>query len=61
MRLLLWDFDGTLGYRQGGLFGSATLELLCRNRPGLKTDIEQLRNAKYACPSLSDVKTIVTR
>jgi putative hydrolase of the HAD superfamily len=41
--LLIWDFEGTLGYREGGMFGSAMLELLRREMSGLEVDAEQLR------------------
>lgn len=34
MKLILWDFDGTLGYRDGGWSGTL-VEVLHRNYPGL--------------------------
>jgi len=42
-RLLLWDFDGTLGYRDGGMWTASLFEVLQREEPGLEVDIEQLR------------------
>ncbi len=42
-RLLLWDFDGTLGYREGGMWTASLFEVLQREEPGLAVDIEQLR------------------
>ena len=42
-RLLLWDFDGTLGYRESGMWTASLFEVLQREEPGLEVDIEQLR------------------
>jgi putative hydrolase of the HAD superfamily len=33
MKLLLWDFDGTLAFREGGMFGAALLEVVGREHP----------------------------
>ncbi len=41
--LLLWDFDGTLAYRQGGMFSAALLETLQGMGRAEGVSIEQLR------------------
>ena len=28
MKTLIWDFDGTLGYREGGMFGASLIEAI---------------------------------
>lgn len=43
LRVLLWDFDGTLGYRAGGMWSASLLEVLQREEPGLEVSIDQLR------------------
>ncbi len=43
MRLLIWDFDGTLGYRAGGSWTAALLEVIRHDTPGLDVDIDHLR------------------
>jgi len=43
MRYLLWDFDGTLGYRDGGAWTAALLETLDLALPEHAITLEQLR------------------
>ena len=43
MKYLIWDFDGTLAYRQGGLWSAALLEILHQADPACQVSIEQLR------------------
>lgn len=43
MHLLIWDFDGTLGYRVGGMWTATLLELLRREMPDLEVKAQQLR------------------
>jgi putative hydrolase of the HAD superfamily len=43
MRTLIWDFDGTLGYREGGMFGAALLEVVQRAAPDLEISQDQIR------------------
>jgi putative hydrolase of the HAD superfamily len=43
MRLLLWDFDGTLGYREGGMFAAAMVELARAEVSGLEIAAEDLQ------------------
>jgi len=43
MRYLLWDFDGTLGFRDGGAWTAALLETLNLAMPGHAVTLEQLR------------------
>jgi putative hydrolase of the HAD superfamily len=43
MNLLMWDFDGTLGYRDGGMWAAALLELIFNEVPGSGVTAEQLR------------------
>ncbi|MFW6135768.1 MAG: HAD family hydrolase [Chloroflexota bacterium] len=43
MRLLIWDFDGTLGYREGGMWSSALIELLHKEVPQIEASAEQFR------------------
>lgn len=42
-RLLIWDFDGTLGYRAGGMWSGALLEVIATAAPGLHVTAAQLR------------------
>ena len=42
MRLLIWDFDGTLGYRAGGAWTASLLEVVRREIPQLPVTLEQL-------------------
>jgi putative hydrolase of the HAD superfamily len=39
-KVLLWDFDGTLGYRLGGMWSSALLEALLEVEPDSKATID---------------------
>lgn len=43
MRYLIWDFDGTLGYREGGAWTASLLEMLDLALPGHPVTLEQLR------------------
>jgi len=43
MRYLIWDFDGTLGYREGGAWTASLLETLDLALPGHTVTLEQLR------------------
>jgi putative hydrolase of the HAD superfamily len=40
---LLWDFDGTLGFRHGGMWGAAVLEVLTAHTSDLTVSLDQLR------------------
>jgi putative hydrolase of the HAD superfamily len=42
VKLILWDFDGTLGYRDGGWTGTL-LEVLHRHRPGFPATRDDVR------------------
>jgi putative hydrolase of the HAD superfamily len=43
MRVLIWDFDGTLGYREGGMWSRALLELLHQEMPTVEATADQVR------------------
>ena len=43
IRYLIWDFDGTLGYRDGGMWTGTLLEIVTRARPELGVTAEQLK------------------
>lgn len=43
MRALIWDFDGTLGYRKGGMFGASLLEVVQRLAPNAGVTLDQIR------------------
>jgi len=43
MKALIWDFDGTLGYRQGGMWGAALLQVIQQDEPTRPISLEQLR------------------
>ena len=43
MKYLIWDFDGTLGYRQNGMWSMALLEILRQEKPELHVTMEQIR------------------
>ena len=43
MKLLIWDFDGTLGYREGGAWTESLFEVVQREVPGSGVTHEQLR------------------
>ena len=43
MHYLIWDFDGTLGYREGGAWTASLLEMLDLALPGHPVTLEQLR------------------
>jgi putative hydrolase of the HAD superfamily len=43
VKTLIWDFDGTLGYRTGGMFGGALREVVHREAPALDVPIERFR------------------
>ena len=44
MKYLVWDFDGTLGYRQNGLWSAALMEILQRYKPDCRATIDQVRS-----------------
>jgi putative hydrolase of the HAD superfamily len=39
-KVLFWDFDGTLGYRMGGMWSSALLEALLETDPACKATLD---------------------
>jgi len=41
--LLIWDFDGTLAYRIGGMWSAALLEVISSEAPGRSVSADQLR------------------
>lgn len=41
-KVLLWDFDGTLGYRRGGKWSSALLEALHEIDPDCDVTLDDL-------------------
>jgi len=43
MKLLIWDFDGTLGYREGGAWTASLFEVVQREAPDSGVTYEQLR------------------
>jgi putative hydrolase of the HAD superfamily len=43
MKYLIWDFDGTLGYRQDGMWSMALLEILRQEKPEFRMTMEQIR------------------
>ncbi|OPZ83054.1 MAG: GMP/IMP nucleotidase YrfG [bacterium ADurb.Bin429] len=43
MQYLIWDFDGTLGYRDGGMWSGTLREILRDERPEIDAPIEVLR------------------
>jgi putative hydrolase of the HAD superfamily len=43
IKTLIWDFDGTLGYREGGMWGAALLEVIQQESPGLGVSMDQVR------------------
>ena len=43
MQLVLWDFDGTLAYRQGGMWVATLLDILGEFAPNLCVTAEQVR------------------
>jgi len=43
MKYLIWDFDGTLGYRQGGMWSMALLEIIRQEKPEFHASMEQIR------------------
>ena len=42
-KLLIWDFDGTLAYRRGGMWAAALVEVIQEADPGLPVTEAQLR------------------
>jgi putative hydrolase of the HAD superfamily len=48
MRYLIWDFDGTLGYREGGAWTASLLETLDLVLPEHTVTLEQLRLYTHA-------------
>jgi putative hydrolase of the HAD superfamily len=43
MHAIIWDFDGTLGYRSGGAWTASLWEVLQAEEPGCQVTQEQLR------------------
>lgn len=43
MHYLIWDFDGTLGYREGGAWTASLLETIAMVLPDFPVTLEQLR------------------
>jgi len=43
MKYLIWDFDGTLAYRQGGMWSATLLEILHQEDPACPISLDQLR------------------
>jgi putative hydrolase of the HAD superfamily len=43
MKYLIWDFDGTLGYRQGGMWSATLLEILRQANSGHAVSLDQIR------------------
>ena len=43
MKYLIWDFDGTLGYRRDGMWSMAFLEILRQEKPELHVTMEQIK------------------
>ncbi len=43
MKLLVWDFDGTLGYRDGGDWAASLLEVLLRALPDSDVTLDAVR------------------
>ena len=43
MGILIWDFDGTLGYREGGMFGASLLEVVQWIAPEAAVTHDQIR------------------
>jgi len=41
--VLIWDFDGTLGHREGGAFGAALMEVIAEVAPDWSGDAEAMR------------------
>ena len=41
MRLLIWDFDGTLGYRVGGAWSAAMAQVVAQARPDLELAVSR--------------------
>ena len=46
MKYLIWDFDGTLGYREGILWAATFLEVLDRELAGHPYTLDQIRDRK---------------
>ena len=43
MKLLIWDFDGTLGYREGGMWSASLWEVAQRVAPERGLTVDQIR------------------
>src|SRR5690242_2098708 len=43
MNYLIWDFDGTLGYREGGMWSRTLFEIVQQAMPELGVSVEPLR------------------
>jgi len=42
MKYLIWDFDGTLGYRQGGMWSATLLEIMRQADPECNVSLDQI-------------------
>jgi putative hydrolase of the HAD superfamily len=42
-KALIWDFDGTLAYREGGMFGASILEVMEKQVPGMAVTVDRIR------------------
>ncbi|HEY3418072.1 MAG TPA: HAD family hydrolase [Armatimonadota bacterium] len=49
MKYLIWDYDGTLGYREGGMWTGTLLEILADEAPELGVVAEQIRPFLQTC------------
>lgn len=43
MRAILWDYDGTLGYRQGGMWSASLLEAIRADDPSSPLTLDEVR------------------
>jgi len=50
MKYLIWDFDGTLGYREGGMWTLTLLEIIRQAMPALDVTTDQLRGLLRGYP-----------
>jgi putative hydrolase of the HAD superfamily len=42
-RAIIWDYDGTLGYREGGMWTATTLQVIREEDPGAEVAAEDVR------------------
>jgi putative hydrolase of the HAD superfamily len=43
MKYLIWDFSGTLGYREGGSWSAVLQEIMLREMPGYSVETDRIR------------------